>query len=159
MPRKSLIAAAVAVLAVPLTFVPTAAADKPSKEPVPNEDATGQFCADFPVLVHATTNREFAYVFSSGATLITGTLKVEVTNLETGKTIALNVSGPGRISADGTTLTAVGTWIFFGEASTFGPGSPPELSINSGRVVISLADTSFVSRIGKSVDLCPLLAG
>jgi hypothetical protein len=137
---------------------PIAAADRPIKEPVPFEDAMGQFCEDFPVLVHATTNRGFAHVLSSGAVLLTGSLKVEVTNVETGKTIALNISGPGKISADGTTLTGSGPWLFFGEAGFFGPGSPPELSTNSGRIAISLVDGSFIRRIGESIDLCPLLA-
>lgn len=147
-------------LAVAAVFLaPVAAADKPLKEPLPFPDATGQFCEDFPVLVHATENRGTAHVFSTGAVAFTGTLKVEVTNLDTGKTIALNISGPGKISADGTTLTGSGPWLFFGEAGFFGPGSPPELSTNSGRIAISLIDGSFISRIGHSVDLCPVLAG
>lgn len=151
------ILAAVA-LAAAVSVVPIAAADKPIKEPAPFPDATGQFCEDFPVLVHATTNREVAHVFSSGAAMITGSLKVEVTNLETDKTIALNIPGPGTFAADGSVLVGSGPWLFFGEAGFFGPGSPPELSTNSGRIAISLVDGSFISRLGHSVDLCPLLA-
>lgn len=150
--------AALFVAAAAALLTPIAAADKPLREPVPFPDATGQFCEDFPVLVHATRNKGVAHIFSSGAVLLTGSLKVEVTNLETGETIALNVPGPGRFSADGTTLTGTGPWIFFGEAGFFGPGTPPELSLNSGRFVISLLDGSFLSRTGHRVDLCPLLA-
>jgi hypothetical protein len=149
---------AIAALAAAALLVPIAAADKPLKEPSPFPDATGQYCEDFPVLVHATTNNGSTHVFSSGAVLFTGSLKVEVTNLDTDKTIALNISGPGKISADGATLTGSGPWLFFGEAGFFGPGSPPELSTNSGRFAISLADGSFISRVGRTVDLCPLLA-
>ncbi len=155
--RKTL-AGAVVVAAAAALFVSTAAADKPVTVPSPFSDETGRYCADFDVLVHATTNMGRTHIFSSGAILFTGALKVEVTNVESGKTVALNISGPGRISTSGDVLTGTGPWLFFGEAGFFGPGSPPELSTNDGRFEIDLADGSFISRIGKSVDLCPLLA-
>lgn len=154
-----MLVAAVFVATATAVLTPIAAADKPLKVPLDFPDATGQYCEDFPVLIHATENRGTAHVFSNGAVLFTGTLKVEVTNLDSGKTIALNISGPGKISADGTTLTGSGPWLFFGEAGFFGPGSPPELSTNSGRIAISLIDGSFISRIGHRVNLCPVLAG
>jgi hypothetical protein len=159
MPRTSLTAAVVVALAVSLAAATPAAADKPIKEPAPFGEFTGQFCEDFPVRVRDTTNRGILKVFSSGATLITGTLKVEVTNLETGKSIALNVSGPARSSVDGSTLVGTGRWIFFGEPGFFGPGSPAMLEASSGRFEIDLTDGSFLSRNGHRVDLCPLLAG
>jgi hypothetical protein len=155
--RKTL-AGAIAVAAVAALLVPTAAADKPVTVPSPFPDSTGRYCADFDVLVHATTNRGTTRIFTSGAIMFTGALKVEVTNLESGKTITLNISGPGKISTAGEVLTGTGPWLFFGEAGFFGPGSPPELSTNDGRFTIDLADGSFISRIGRSVDLCPLLA-
>jgi hypothetical protein len=150
--------AALAAAAAAALFIPTAFADKPVFEPSPFPDATGRYCEDFDVLVHATTNKGRTLVFSSGAVMITGALKVEVTNLDTGKTIALNISGPATISAEGDVLTGTGPWLFFGEAGFFGPGSPAELSTNNGRIEIDLADGSFISRIGHSVDLCPVLA-
>jgi hypothetical protein len=127
--------------------------------PAPFPDATGQFCADFPVRVHVTENKEFAHIFSSGAVVITGTFKVEVTNLETGKTIAVNASGPGKIDADGTALTALGRLIGFGEAGFFGPGSPAQLFVHSGKLLISLVDGTILSETGHRVDLCAALAG
>jgi hypothetical protein len=154
---KTLRAAVVAV-AVAAFIVPIAAADKPLTVPLPFPDASGQYCEDFQVLIHATENRGKAHIFSSGAVVLTGTLKVEVTNLETGKTIALNISGPGKVSSDGTVLSGGGPWLFFGEAGFFGPGSPPELSTNQGRIAISLVDGSFITRLGHRVDLCPVLA-
>lgn len=156
--RKAVSAVVVAAAAAAL-IVPIAAADKPITVPSPFPDAAGQYCEDFMVGIHATENRGTTHIFSSGAILFTGTLKVDVTNLETGKTISLNISGPGKISTDGTVLSGSGPWLFFGEAGFFGPGSPPELSTNEGRIAISLVDGSFISRIGHSVDLCPLLAG
>ena len=155
--RKTL-AATVAVAAVAALVIPTASAEKPVTLPSPFEDSTGRYCAGFDVLVHATTNKGVTHIFSSGAILFTGSLKVEVTNLASGKTIALNISGPGRIAAVGDVLVGTGPWLFFGEAGFFGPGSPPELSTNSGRFEIDLSDGSFISRIGQSVELCPLLA-
>ena len=155
---RNTLAGAIAVAAVAALLVPTAAADKPVTVPSPFPDSTGRYCADFDVLVHATTNRGTTHILSSGAIMFTGALKVEVTNLDSGKTIALNISGPGRISTAGDVLTGTGPWLFFGEAGFFGPGSPPELSTNDGRFTIDLADGSFISRIGRSVDLCRLLA-
>jgi hypothetical protein len=151
--------AAVLVGAVVVLLAPVAAADQPVIVPSPFPDASGQYCEDFMVGVHATENRGRTFIFDSGAILFTGSLKVEVTNLATGKALALNISGPGRISTDGTLLTGTGPWLFFGEAGFFGPGSPPELSTNEGRFAISLVDGSFITRLGHRVNLCPLLAG
>ena len=150
--------AAVAAAAAAALFIPPAFADKPVIVPSPFPDATGRYCEDFDVLVHATTNKGRTKIFSSGAIMFTGSLKVEVTNLDSGKTIALNISGPGKISDAGDVLTGTGAWLFFGEEGFFGPGSPPELSTNNGRIEIDLTDGSFISRIGQSVDLCPVLA-
>jgi hypothetical protein len=155
--RRTL-AGAIAVAAVAALLVPTAGADKPVTVPSPFPDSTGRYCEDFDVLVHATTNNGTTHIFSSGAIAFTGALKVEVTNLDSGQTIALNISGPGRISTAGDVITGTGPWLFFGEAGFFGPGSPPDLSTNDGRFAISLADGSFISRIGHRVDLCALLS-
>lgn len=158
MPRKSLIAAVVVAFGISLAAATPAAADKPIQVPAPFGEFTGQYCADFQVRIRETTNRGTIKIFSSGAAIVTGTLKVEVTNLETGKTIALNISGPAKFSSDGTTLVGPGPWLLFGEPGFFGPGSPRMLETNHGRLVISLVDGSIISRTGHSVDLCPLLA-
>jgi hypothetical protein len=158
MPRKSLIPAVVGALGIFLAAAPPAAADKPIQVPAPFGEFTGQYCEDFAVRIRETTNRGTMKIFSSGAIIITGTLRVEVTNLETGKTIALNISGPAMFSSDGTTLFGPGPWLLFGEPGFFGPGSPRMLETNHGRLVISLVDGSIVSRTGRRVDLCPLLA-
>jgi hypothetical protein len=158
MPRKSLIAAAVAILSMPLAFVPTAAADKPTTAPAPFGEFIGQFCEDFSVRVRDITNREILKTFSDGSAMITGALKVEVTNLETGKTLALNISGPGRFSSDGATLVGTGRWLFFGEAGSFGRSSPT-LETHDGHFVINLVDGTFVSETAHTVELCPALAG
>jgi hypothetical protein len=156
-PRMSL--ALVLVLGTCLAFAAPAGAVKPEAAPAPFPEATGQYCEDFAVRIRATTNRGTIRVFSTGAAMITGTLKVEVTNLETGKTIELNISGPARISSDGTTLVGTGAWLLFGEPGFFGPGSPRTLETSHGRLVVDLVDGSIVSQIGHRVELCPALAG
>ncbi|HEX2292064.1 MAG TPA: hypothetical protein VHH55_02045 [Gaiellaceae bacterium] len=158
MARKTLITA-VATLAMSLALTAPAAADKPIIAPSPFGEFTGEFCDEFPVRIRDTTNRGKAIIFSSGATVVTGTLKVEVTNLETGKTVSLNISGPAMFSSDGTTLFGPGPWLLFGEPGFFGPGSPAILETNHGRLVIDLVSGEIVHRVGRRVDLCPLLAG
>jgi hypothetical protein len=158
MARKTLITA-VAALAMSLALTAPAAADKPIIAPSPFGEFTGEFCDEFPVRIRETTNRGKAIIFSSGATVVTGTLKVEVTNLETGKTVSLNISGPAMFSSDGTTLFGPGPWLLFGEPGFFGPGSPAILETNHGRLVIDLVSGEIVHRVGRRVDLCPLLAG
>ncbi|HEU6443685.1 MAG TPA: hypothetical protein VFL61_01360 [Gaiellaceae bacterium] len=155
MPRKSLLAAVVAVL-VSLALAPSAAAEKPIIEPAPFGEFTGQYCEDFLVRVAETTNRGTAKIFSDGSVIITGTLNVAVTNLETGKTISLNISGPAMFSSDGSTLVGVGKWLFFGEAGFLGrPG--PTLETFDGRFTIDLGTVTFVRRTGTVGELCAAL--
>jgi hypothetical protein len=155
---RKMIAVVVTAVVVGIVLVPTAAAEKPTKAPAAFGEFSGQYCADFKVLIRETTNRGTMKIFSTGAAMITGTLKVEVTNLATGKTIELNISGPARFSPDGTTLVGTGAWLLFGEPGFFGPGSPRMLETNHGRLVISLVDGTILERTGHTVDLCPLLA-
>ena len=146
-------------LAAAALLVPTASADQPIKEPLPFSDLTGQFCEDFQVLVHATDNKEVIHIFSSGVALITGVLKVEVTNLETGKTLALNISGPGKISADGSTISGSGRWLLFGEAGQL-PGSGPGMMLVVGHLTLALgpAGIESIAVKGTTEDVCAALA-
>lgn len=107
--------------------------------------------------VSETTNRGTAKIFSDGSVIITGTLNVDVTNVETGKTISLNISGPAMFSADGMTLVGVGKWLFFGEAGFLGR-TGPTLETSDGRFVLELAGGTFVSRTGHVRELCAELA-
>jgi hypothetical protein len=153
--RRGLVIALAAVVAT--LSAPTALADKPVKTPAPFGEFTGQFCEDFAVRIGATTDQESQKVFSDGSAMITGALKVDVTNVENGNTIALNISGPGRFTADGTTLIGTGRWLFFGEAGSFGrPGPTLELSV--GRFTIDLTTGTFSSRNGTVRELCGALA-
>lgn len=161
MSRTVSILLAAAVLGVALAIAPLASADRPIRVQLPAADATGQFCEDFPVLVHPTRNNEYATIFSSGAVLVTGALRVEVTNLDSGETVELNIPGPGFFSPDGSRLTGTGPWLLFGEAGFLGPGSPAGVLFVSARFVLTFDSqgnvTSFTSN-GHSEDICAALA-
>jgi hypothetical protein len=139
--------------------VPTAAADKPSKEPFPSSDLTGRFCEDFDVRFHVTDDRGTLHVFSSGVALVTGTLKIEVTNLASDRTLALNISGPGKFSPDGSSLTGTGRWLLFGEAGEL-PGPDPGMLLTTGRMTLGLSPTGIesIETQGTVTDVCALLA-
>lgn len=162
MNRKAVLLVATAVLGAALAAAPFASADAPIKEPLPAPDVQGQFCEDFEVLVHPTRNKEFIKIFSSGAALITGALRIEVTNLETDETVEVNVPGPGRISPDGGTLIGTGPWLLFGEEGDLGPGSPPQVNFLRGRFVLTFAEdgsvAGFTQLAGNRVDICAVLA-
>lgn len=149
----------VLALAVAALLVPAAAADKPGKEPLPGGEFTGQFCKDFEVTILVTQNNEVAHIFSSGVVLITGVFKVDVTNLSTDKTLSLNVSGPGKFSADGTTAEVGGTWLLFGEAGQL-PGPDPGILQATGRTVFTLGPNGITSieTSGTTEDICAALA-
>jgi hypothetical protein len=94
--------------------------------------------------------------------LISGTLVVRFTNLETGRSITINSSGPARIvlHPNGSfTAEYLGrsTFTFFPTDVPVGPLTV----LNSGRMVIDFAPTGqavLVSRTGHQEDLCAALA-
>jgi hypothetical protein len=160
MRTKTLILVA-ALVGVASAVAPLASADRPIRVQVPVADASGPFCEDFSVLIHPTRNNEYATIFSSGATLVTGALRVEVTNLETGETIELNVPGPGFFSPDGNTVIGTGPWLLWGEAGFLGPGSPAGVVFLTGRFELTFDEqgnvTGFTSQ-GRIEDICAALA-
>ena len=161
MRMKTLILGATVLVGVAFVAVPLASADRPIRVQVPAADATGQFCEDFPVLVHPTRNNEYATIFSTGATFVTGALRVEVSNLDTGETIALNIPGPGFFSPDGSTLIGTGPWLLYGEEDFIGPGSGAGVLFVSGRFVLTFdgqGNITGYSARGHSEDICAALA-
>ena len=136
--------------------VPVAAASRPDIEPVPAEDFTlpADICG-FDVSVDILANKEKAITFSDGSTMVTGALKMRLTNLgDPTRSIVLNVPGPGRFSESG--LKATGPWLFFFFPGDLGEGSPAILAYTTGRVRID--DAGFHQLGGTRTDLCPLLA-
>jgi hypothetical protein len=114
-----------------LTFLaPTANAAKPLKEPLPPpEDAVypaGLICP-FPLGEEVLSNRGKSITFSDGGQLITGTLKERLTNLDTGESIDVNVSGPGTFTVEGNVLHVFGRGAWLLLATADDPGGPGAL--------------------------------
>jgi hypothetical protein len=146
-----------ALMLVAAIAVPVAAADKPVKEPAPSDDFTipASICG-FEVTVEILTDKAKAITFGDGRTMISGALKVRLTNSDDPtSSIVLNIPGPGTFEASGV-LTATGPWLFFFLPGELGAGSPPLLAYTKGRVLID--DTGFHLLGGTRTDLCPLLA-
>jgi hypothetical protein len=161
--KACVLVALIFACAFALAMTPQASADRPIRiELVPPPDVSGQFCEAFMVRVHVTRFNEVATVFSNGETLITGALSAEVTNLDTGTTIALNIPGPGRVSADGSTVTATGPWLLFGEEGDLGEGSPAQVTYLSGRFTFTVDENGQITHVsdiqGRTQDICAALA-
>jgi hypothetical protein len=114
-------------------LAPAAAADKPLKEPLPPlEDAVypaGLICP-FPLLEEVLVNRGKSITFSDGSQLVTGTLKERLTNLDTGESIVVNISGPGTFTVEGDVLHVFGRGAWLLLAVEGEPGGPGALLIH-----------------------------
>jgi hypothetical protein len=145
-----------AVVVVAAIMVPVASSSKPVIEPLPAEDFTlpADFCG-FEVAYDFLANKEKAITFGDGRTMVTGALRVRLTNLDDPtRSIRLNIPGPGTFNESG--LIARGPWVFFFFPGEFGEGSPAILAYTTGRVRID--DSGFHQLSGRRIDLCPLLA-
>jgi hypothetical protein len=126
----------------------------------------------FDVLEELLVNKEKVATFSDQNgdikfQVLTGVNKWRFTNVETGKSIVLNASGPGRFSVQlgGDIVRAesggVSFWTFF-EPGTQPPGWPA-LALTKGRVVAEIDPTTFtivnlIAQQGAKVeDLCAQL--
>jgi hypothetical protein len=135
-----------AALVAGLALCSTASATQPVVVPVGNTDTLFRNVCSFDVLAHITSDKEFFRFFSGGQILITGVLKVTMTNLSTGKTLAFNVSGPGRITPDGT---------FYGEGLGFGIADG---TLFLGKGLFRVTPDGQLTQIGGTrVDLCVAL--
>ena len=148
-----------------LALVPLASADKPIREFTPIEDFVIEDVCAFPVEYNVLANKEFATTFSDGRQLITGKLKVRLTNLDDpSKSLSVNISGPGviRVSEEGVfTLKATGRWLFFFFPGDFGPGEPGLMVVTTGRAILRIdADGtfSFSHPRGTTRNVCAALA-
>ncbi|MDQ3865742.1 MAG: hypothetical protein M3304_02775 [Actinomycetota bacterium] len=149
-----------------LAAAPQAIADQPLREGLPAEPFTldASICG-FPVDVTFPTNREFITTFSSGKQIVTGALIAQLTNTETGKSIEINISGPGILTTDEsgtTTFMLLGRSLVFFSPGQLGPGSAPELLLTSGPATIVFDENgvvqSFERTSASAQDLCAILA-
>ncbi len=167
--RRMTMGLLLALLLATFGIVSPAGAVPPDREPVPTEPPftlAGQ--CDFNVLFETITNREKITTFFDQAgnerfSLITGALKVRLTNLDTGTSKVLNISGPLRLepTPDGSlTITFRGpTLLFFFPGDD--PGGLPPLALIHGKTVIEVsAEAAFTvtSVRGHVEDVCELLA-
>jgi hypothetical protein len=81
-----------------------------------NEGPAGDVCP-FPVgaVIHARQGRLILFngqgVGFAGMT--TGAITADITNLDTGTTITVNLSGPGWVNGDGVPVLGRGPWVIF----------------------------------------------
>jgi hypothetical protein len=152
--RRLLIAAVVACSML-MAGVPSASADGPTKIPlpVPNPQTLTGSCT-FAVLDEILTNGETGIFFATYI-IVTGPLKVRLTNMASGTSLTLNISGPAKVypHPDGTTTV-------IGRGAGLIP-SPGHLWYARGNSVVAVsADGTqiLVSTDGTVVDLCGALA-
>jgi len=112
---------------------------------------------NFPVLIHATTNRSRVTTFSDGHFRITGTLKVTMTNLRTAQHISINSSGPATVwPQPGGGVIVNGRGIGF-IALSIEPEEPGGFLLQTkGQVVSDGIDLHLVP--GTSRNICPMIS-
>src|SRR5262245_34238271 len=146
---------------VALCAAATASADPPTRtNPPPPADTIVTGCG-FDVLVETVEWNIVSTTFSNDASPVveidTGVAKAQLTNLDTGESIAVNFSGPLVVKAfgDGSVVLAdEGPWLHFGV-----PGLPA-IFLTKGRVTITIdpAGNVTIDGNGRIVDLCAALA-
>jgi hypothetical protein len=154
MARSLTALAATAVVA--LLAVTGASGGKPVREPLFIESFELPNTCPFPVFIDITANKEFVTLFDDGRLHVTGKLFATVTNMNSGESLELNISGPAVITADSERIFGRGLFFLFPEDAG-GPG----LILTTGRVdVIRAADGSVdeLTVRGQRVDVCAELA-
>jgi hypothetical protein len=150
---------------------PHASASAPTRENVPFETGVlpGMFCG-FDVLVEPQKNKAKMTVFydrngNMRVGLVTGVLKVRLTNLTTNRSVELNISSSARLEPqqNGSLLaTVTGPSLFLLAPGSKVPGLPT-LAVFHGRVVVELdqsADWRVQTYRGSPPqDVCAMLAG
>jgi hypothetical protein len=153
---RNLTICTLALVAALFVLVPIAGADPPTREFIPAADFTISGSCSFEVGVHVVANKEYGITFANGATLVTGALKMTLTNLrDPSKSITLNVPGPGLFTATsdgGLTIDARGPWLFFFEDVLL-------YSVGHSNFTVSASGVVSLEQIGgTSADLCAVLA-
>jgi hypothetical protein len=90
--------------------------------------------------------------------IVTGPLKVELTRLDTGESVVVNIPGPGITlfeEGEPVVFKAVGPWVLFFFPGELGEGHPGGLFLTHGRVVFDLVEGD-VTRRGTIQGVCEL---
>jgi hypothetical protein len=155
-----LLAAIMAVAPAP------AAADQPVREGLPAAPFTldASICG-FAIDVTFPTNKEFSTTFADGKQIITGSLTTTLTNEKNGRSIAINISGPGSFVPNGdgtTTFTLSGRSLIYLFPNQVGQGTPGRLILTSGPIAFQVDQngnlTSYKITSASVQDMCPVLA-
>ena len=161
---KRLVVTVGAALLALSAAAPAASATRPSRDYLATPDhiefAAGEACA-FPVRVDFFVNKEYGVTFADAdgnfvRQLIAGTLIISLTNMSNGRSITVDISGPGRTIAheDGST-----TFILRGNSLPVVPG---RLYTTTGTVVQEFdANGNLLSTApatGTETDRCPALS-
>ena len=160
----------IAALVVAGALVPTAAAARPIKSPVPPASldfAAGDLCP-FSVSIRTLETKQFAISFSNGTTTTHGRFIVSVTNNDAAVTRTFDLSGAVTYDAPSPTLLraqTTGTTLGYFPTGAFGGGEPGSLILTHGRSVeiddFSGPDPlvqSFAVLSGSSENLCNTMA-
>ena len=152
-PSLATMLAAALVLAV----AGPAAAAKPERVAVPQEDFVISGFCDFDVLVEPLASQTFNTMFfdrdgNPTRDHGTGRLVVRMTNIDSGRSIELNISDPGTFvdGPAGLTVDTHGNWMLFIDGQLF------TLS-GHGQFFVNATSETIVSRRGHVTDLCPIL--
>jgi hypothetical protein len=152
------------VLAIPSV----ALAGKPLKEFAPAPTVTVEDVCDFPVLLDPIINQEYIKTFFDkegdfDRQTVTGRFVVELTNLDSGESMTVNVSGPVFFTLSGNTLTVRLTgrsllFFFPGELTT----GPAYVRVTNGPNILDVDLTTGAvtprRESGNFVDVCEALA-
>jgi hypothetical protein len=156
---------ALAVLLAAVISAHPAAAGKPTITEVPNVPAllpAGQYCPSFDVqytpLKQNETRKTF-YIQDYSMQIVSGPLVASFTNMKTGYSMTINISGPERkiVNSTAGTLTVhyLGNWMIWGSPQV--QGLPP-IAYNKGQLTFIFDATGVHwSQTGKLQNLCDLL--
>ena len=129
---------------------------QPIREPLVIEDPDFDNLCQFPVRIEITANKEYVKFFSDGRLLVNGKLFVRITNLDSGESIDVNISGPASVTPTSERNMGRGILLLFPEDAG-GPG----LFLNTGRLDIIRGEDGFITNYtvrGTSVDVCAALS-
>lgn len=146
-----------AAVGLVLALAGPAAAGKPERVAVPQETFVISGFCDFDVLVEPLASKTFNTTFfdrdgNPTRDHGTGRLVIRMTNIDSGRSIELNISGPGRFveGPAGLTVDTYGNWMLFIDGQLF------TLS-GHGQFFVDATSETIVSRRGHITDLCPIL--
>ncbi len=143
-----------------LAFIPSsiASANAPTRELLVNTPYTDQGFCSFDVQVDPLVSKEYITTFTDKngniiQQIVTGTLKLSLTNLATGQSLVINASGPGRLIPlqNGTMIIAEGQTFYAGATTTL----PWGLYLISGKTIITPQQTTVQGHV---TDLCAALS-